>query len=87
MYRSDSLVTEAGRSEQVAASELQQMLDRGRVARSSGPVQRVVALDVCEGGRGLVGQQVVDTSALHVQGTDQVETRGAFIVLTVNIRS
>ena len=87
MYRSDSLVSEAGCSEQVATSKLQQMLDSCGVARRSSVVQRVVAFNVGEGWGGLVAQQVVDTPALHVQGTDQVETRGSFIVLSVHIRS
>ena len=87
MYRSDPLVPEAGCCEQLGASKLQQMLDRGGVAGGGGVVEGVVALGVGQGGRGLVAQQVVDTPALHVQGADQVETRGSLVILTVHIRS
>ena len=86
MHRSDSLVSEAGSSEQITASKLQQMLDSRGVARGRSVVEGVVAFDVGEGGCGLVAQQVVDTPALHVQGADQVQTRCSFIVLTINIR-
>ena len=74
------------RGEQLAAPELEQVLDRGAVSRGGGVVQGVVSPGVGCGGRGLVAEQVLYAGALHVEAAHQVQAGHALAVLVVHAR-